>query len=92
MQEIAEACGYATYNYLTHIFKQETGMIPRDTGGRNAFGVFRPQPLRSVRLSVRDGIRLAPVNSRGIGALKSGLTLIRDLEPLGGGINERRID
>lgn len=30
MQEIAEACGYATYNYLTHVFKQTTGKTPRD--------------------------------------------------------------
>ena len=30
MQEIAEACGYATYNYLTHVFKQVTGKTPRD--------------------------------------------------------------
>ncbi|VGO17941.1 Xylose operon regulatory protein [Pontiella desulfatans] len=30
MQEIAEACGYATYNYLTHVFKQVTEMTPRD--------------------------------------------------------------
>ena len=30
MQHIAEACGYATYNYLTHIFKQGTGITPRD--------------------------------------------------------------
>lgn len=30
MQEIAESCGYATYNYLTHVFKQTTGMTPRD--------------------------------------------------------------
>ncbi|MDF7822616.1 substrate-binding domain-containing protein [Pontiellaceae bacterium B12227] len=30
MQEIAEACGFATYNYLTHVFKQVTEMTPRD--------------------------------------------------------------
>ncbi|VGO20380.1 AraC family transcriptional regulator [Pontiella sulfatireligans] len=30
MQLIAEACGYATYNYLTHAFKQATHMTPRD--------------------------------------------------------------
>ena len=30
MQHIAEACGYATYNYLTHVFKQVTGTTPRD--------------------------------------------------------------
>lgn len=30
MQEIAEACGYATYNYLTHVFKQTTDLTPRD--------------------------------------------------------------
>lgn len=30
MQNIAEACGYATYNYLTHVFKQVTHMTPRD--------------------------------------------------------------
>ncbi len=29
MQEIAESCGYATYNYLTHVFKKTTGMTPR---------------------------------------------------------------
>jgi len=28
MQEIAEGCGYATYNYLGNIFKQETGISP----------------------------------------------------------------
>ncbi|MDZ8120465.1 AraC family transcriptional regulator [Pontiella agarivorans] len=28
MQEIAEACGYATYNYLTQIFKRVTGVSP----------------------------------------------------------------
>lgn len=28
MQLIAEACGYATYNYLTHVFKQNTGINP----------------------------------------------------------------
>lgn len=28
MQQIAEACGYATYNYLTHVFKQVTDMTP----------------------------------------------------------------
>lgn len=30
MQFIAEACGYATYNYLTAVFKKKTGMTPRD--------------------------------------------------------------
>ncbi|MDZ8117616.1 AraC family transcriptional regulator [Pontiella agarivorans] len=30
MQDIAEACGFATYNYLTHVFKQVTGSTPRD--------------------------------------------------------------
>ncbi len=30
MQHIAEACGFATYNYLTHVFKQVTGITPRD--------------------------------------------------------------
>ncbi|CAA6696522.1 MULTISPECIES: DNA-binding transcriptional regulator [unclassified Lentimonas] len=30
MQNIAEVCGYATYNYLTHVFKKTTGMTPRD--------------------------------------------------------------
>ncbi|VGO23129.1 AraC family transcriptional regulator [Pontiella sulfatireligans] len=30
MQHIAEACGFATYNYLTHVFKQTTGATPRD--------------------------------------------------------------
>jgi len=29
MEEIAERCGYATYNYLTHVFKKMTGMTPR---------------------------------------------------------------
>jgi len=29
MQQIAERCGYATYNYLTHVFKKTTGMTPR---------------------------------------------------------------
>ncbi len=28
MQEIAEACGYASYNYLGNIFKRETGISP----------------------------------------------------------------
>ncbi|MDD2599259.1 MAG: substrate-binding domain-containing protein [Kiritimatiellae bacterium] len=28
MQEIAEACGYSSYNYLSHIFKKETGFPP----------------------------------------------------------------
>lgn len=28
MQEIAEACGYASYNYLSHAFKIATGMAP----------------------------------------------------------------
>lgn len=30
MQLIAEACGYATYNYLTHVFKQATGITPSE--------------------------------------------------------------
>ena len=30
MQEIAEACGYATYNYLTHTFKRVTGTSPSE--------------------------------------------------------------
>lgn len=30
MQDIAEACGFATYNYLTHVFKKSTGTTPRD--------------------------------------------------------------
>ena len=30
MQDIAEACGFATYNYLTHVFKKQTDMPPRD--------------------------------------------------------------
>ncbi|CAA6692420.1 MULTISPECIES: DNA-binding transcriptional regulator [unclassified Lentimonas] len=30
MQDIAEACGYNTYNYLTHIFKRVAGMTPTD--------------------------------------------------------------
>ncbi|MBC2603686.1 AraC family transcriptional regulator [Puniceicoccus vermicola] len=28
MQDIAEACGYATYNYMSYIFKRETGISP----------------------------------------------------------------
>jgi LacI family transcriptional regulator len=28
MQEIAEACGYSTYNYLGNVFKKETGISP----------------------------------------------------------------
>lgn len=28
MQEIAEACGYASYNYLGNVFKKETGISP----------------------------------------------------------------
>lgn len=30
MQLIAERCGYATYNYLTHIFKRTTGKSPSE--------------------------------------------------------------
>lgn len=30
MQAIAERCGYATYNYLTNVFKATTGISPRD--------------------------------------------------------------
>jgi LacI family transcriptional regulator len=30
MQQIAEACGFATYNYLTHVFKKTTGTTPSD--------------------------------------------------------------
>lgn len=30
MQDVAENCGYATYNYLTNVFKKTTGMTPRD--------------------------------------------------------------
>lgn len=30
MQLIAEACGYATYNYLSIVFKKTTGTTPRD--------------------------------------------------------------
>jgi LacI family transcriptional regulator len=30
MQEIAEACGYATYSYLGTVFKKETGVSPGD--------------------------------------------------------------
>jgi len=28
VQEIAESCGYATYNYLHHVFKKFTGLTP----------------------------------------------------------------
>jgi LacI family transcriptional regulator len=28
MQEVAQACGYASYTYLGHIFKKETGISP----------------------------------------------------------------
>lgn len=28
MPTIAEACGYGTYNYMSHLFKKETGMTP----------------------------------------------------------------
>lgn len=28
MQEIAEACGYASYTYLGNVFKRETGISP----------------------------------------------------------------
>ncbi len=35
MQSIAEACGYATYNYLTRVFKQITGMTPIDYRKQN---------------------------------------------------------
>lgn len=30
MQDIAERCGYATYNHLTNVFKITTGLSPRD--------------------------------------------------------------
>lgn len=30
MQFVAESCGYATYNYLTHVFKQSTGQTPSE--------------------------------------------------------------
>ncbi|MFD2257735.1 helix-turn-helix domain-containing protein [Luteolibacter algae] len=30
MQQIAEACGYATYNHLTTVFKKHVGCTPRD--------------------------------------------------------------
>jgi len=30
MQQIAEHCGYANYNYLSYIFKQTTGKTPRE--------------------------------------------------------------
>lgn len=30
MQAIAQACGFATYNYLTRVFTQENGVTPRD--------------------------------------------------------------
>lgn len=30
MQEIAESCGYANYNYLSYTFKQSTGISPRE--------------------------------------------------------------
>jgi LacI family transcriptional regulator len=30
MQAIADACGFATYNYLTRVFTNENGMTPRD--------------------------------------------------------------
>lgn len=30
MQNIAEACGFSTYNYLTHVFKQTTGETPSE--------------------------------------------------------------
>ncbi|MFD2257728.1 substrate-binding domain-containing protein [Luteolibacter algae] len=29
MQDVAEACGYTTYNYLSHVFKKSTGQSPR---------------------------------------------------------------
>lgn len=35
---IAESCGYAAYNYLTRIFKEDTGMSPRTY--RNSFGIY----------------------------------------------------
>lgn len=30
MQDIAEVCGFSSYNYLSHTFKQVAGMPPRD--------------------------------------------------------------
>tara|TARA_B100001971_G_C18267290_1_gene594533 strand:+ start:12661 stop:13839 length:1179 start_codon:yes stop_codon:yes gene_type:complete len=30
MQEIAEACGYSTYNYMSYLFKRETGVPPTE--------------------------------------------------------------
>lgn len=29
MQQIAESCGYATYNYMTRVFSSQTGMSPK---------------------------------------------------------------
>jgi LacI family transcriptional regulator len=34
MQKIADACGFATYNYLTRVFTNENGMTPRDYRNR----------------------------------------------------------
>jgi LacI family transcriptional regulator len=30
MQEVADACGFATYNYLTRVFTSENGVTPRE--------------------------------------------------------------
>lgn len=30
MQAVADACGFATYNYLTRVFTKESGITPRD--------------------------------------------------------------
>jgi LacI family transcriptional regulator len=34
MQKIADACGFATYNYLTRVFTSENGMTPREFRSR----------------------------------------------------------
>jgi LacI family transcriptional regulator len=34
MQKIADACGFATYNYLTRVFTSENGITPREFRSR----------------------------------------------------------
>ncbi|QBG47012.1 AraC family transcriptional regulator [Verrucomicrobia bacterium S94] len=45
MQEIAEACGYSSYNYLSLSFKQITGMPPGNTGKTRAS--YRTIPVQA---------------------------------------------
>ncbi|MFD2256014.1 substrate-binding domain-containing protein [Luteolibacter algae] len=44
IQEVAEACGYATYNYLGTVFKEETGISP----GKYRLISREPNPPKSA--------------------------------------------